>query len=88
MMPAGVAPCVERPLRRLLDGRAVHHRVGERDADLDGVGAGGGDRAHDVEPVVVEAAGDVRDEQLVPGLAPGAQVRLERRHAAHVRPLT
>ena len=62
---------VERALRRLLDRAAVHHRVGERDADLDRVGAGVGDRAHDVEPVRAEPAGDVRDEQLVPGLAPG-----------------
>ena len=28
-------PGVERSLRRLLDDGAVHHRVGERDADLD-----------------------------------------------------
>ena len=41
---------VQRALRRLLDRAAVHHRVRERDADLDRVGAGGGDRAHDVEP--------------------------------------
>ena len=31
-------PGVECGLRCLLDDRAVHHRVGERDADLDGVG--------------------------------------------------
>jgi hypothetical protein len=29
---------IERRLRRLLDDGAVHHRVAERDADLDGVG--------------------------------------------------
>ena len=28
-------PGLERPLRRLLDDRAVHHRIAERDADLD-----------------------------------------------------
>ena len=64
MTPGGRRAEVERAPRRLLDGEAVHHRIGERDADLDGVGAGVGDGAHDVEPARAEAAGDVRDEQL------------------------
>ena len=68
---------LERALRRLLDRRPVHHRIGERDADLDRVGAGVGDRAHDVEPLVAEPAGDVGHEQLAPRVAAGAQVRLE-----------
>src|SRR5699024_6609013 len=34
---------VERDVGGLLDGRAVHHRVGVRQADLDDVGAGGDD---------------------------------------------
>ena len=38
-----LAPWRQRHLRRLLDRGAVHHRVGERDADLDGVGAGVGE---------------------------------------------
>ena len=46
---------LERPLRRLLDRAAVHHRVGERDADLDGVGAGVGHGPHDVEPGAARA---------------------------------
>ena len=41
---------LERHLRRLLDDRTVHHRIGERDADLDRVGAGRGDGAHGVLP--------------------------------------
>ena len=41
---------IEGGLRRLLDHRAVHHRVGERDADLDGVGAGRRGGAHGVDP--------------------------------------
>ena len=69
---------VERALRRLLDGGAVHHRIGERDADLDRVGAGVGDGPHDVEPPRAEPAGDVRDEQLAAGRASCAQVRFER----------
>ena len=43
-------PGVERRLRRLLDHRPVHHRVGERDADLDRVGAVGGGRPDRVLP--------------------------------------
>ena len=55
---------VERALARLLDRAAVHDRVGERDADLDRVGARVDDGAHDVAPLAAEPAGDVRDEQL------------------------
>ena len=55
---------IERALARLLDRAAVHDRVGERDADLDRVGARVDDRAHDVAPLAAEPAGDVRDEQL------------------------
>ena len=55
----------------------VHHRIGERDADLDGVGAGGGDGAHDVEPTRTETAGDVRDQELAARLPTGAQMRLQ-----------
>ena len=62
--PAGVAPDLEGPPGRLLDGAAVHDRVGERDADLDGVGPGVGHGPHDVEPGRAEAAGHVRHEQL------------------------
>ena len=65
---------IERALARLLDGLAVHDRVGERDADLDGVGAGSPrTRAHDLDPVLAEAAGDVRDEQLAPRVASGSR---------------
>ena len=76
-MPAGRRADVERPLRRLLDRAAVHHRIRERDADLDRVGAGRGDRAHDVEPAGAEPAGDVGDEQLVArvALAPAGAAR-------------
>ena len=42
--PIGVAPARERALGRLLDRRAVHHGIGERDADLDRVGTRGGVR--------------------------------------------
>ena len=42
----------------------VHHRVGERDADLDGVGTGIGHGPQRGEPPVVHPAGDVGDEQL------------------------
>ena len=72
---------VERALRRLLDGGAVHHRVGERDADLDGVGAGRGHGPHHVEPVGREAAGDVGHEQLAPGVTRRPQARAPQ--AAH-----
>ncbi len=43
-------PGVEGDLRRLLDHRAVDHRVGERDADLDGVGTGRRGGAHGIDP--------------------------------------
>src|SRR5215211_7587979 len=68
---------IERALRRLLDGAPVHDGVGERDADLDGVGARVGDRSHHVEPARTETAGDVRREQGMPGVASVAQMGLE-----------
>src|SRR5437588_30831 len=67
----------ERPLRRLLDRATVHHRVGERDPDLDGVGTGVGGRSHHVDPTRAETTGDVRREQGASGVASLAQVRLE-----------
>ena len=73
---------LERDLRRLLDDRTVHHRIAERDADLDGVGTGGGGGADRVLPARV-AAGDVRHEQLAAGGALGAQRCFE--HARTVR---
>ncbi len=42
---------LERLLAGRLDDRAVHDRVAERDADLDGVGPGIGDGPHDLGPV-------------------------------------
>ena len=69
---------LERLPRRLLDGDAVHHRIRERDADLHRVGAGVGERVDHLDPVAAEASGDVRNQQLVPGLAPGPQMRLQR----------
>ena len=41
---------LERVLRRLLDDRAVHHRIGERDADLDGIGTVGRARSDRILP--------------------------------------
>ena len=76
---------VEGSAGRLLDGEAVHHRVGERDADLDRVGAGLGDRPDDVEPSRTETTGDVRHEQLGPGVAAGAQVGFETHRAPIMR---
>ena len=75
---------VERAPRCLLDGETVHHRIGERDADLDGVGTGGGDGPHDVEPTGTETTGDIGDQELAARLPAGAQMRLQ----AHPCPLT
>src|SRR5262249_5708775 len=55
----------------------VHHRIGERDADLDGVGTGVDDGAHDVEPSRAQAAGDVGGEQRAARITFPTQVRLE-----------
>src|SRR5205807_7488767 len=67
----------QRPDRRLLDRRPVHHGVGEGDADLDGVGAGVGNGGHHLAPVASQAPGDVGDEQLAPRVARGAQRGLD-----------
>src|SRR5262249_13255209 len=48
------------------------------DADLDRVGARGGDRPHRIEPLVVEPSGEVRHHQLAARGTAGPQVRLER----------
>ena len=78
----GGAP-VEGALRRLLDGGPVHHRVGERDADLDGVGAGGGHGPQRRRPSPSQPAGHVGHEQLAAGVAPRRRRRcLERRSLA------
>ncbi len=60
---------IEGALRRLLDRASVHDGIGERDADLDGVGARVGNRSHHVEPARAETARDVRREQRAPGVA-------------------
>src|SRR5207253_1339019 len=70
-----------RLLRRRLDDRAVHHRIGERDADLDGVRARRGDRLHHLRPFLREPSGDVGNEQLAPVVTSRAQSRFE----AHAR---
>ena len=64
-----LVPWSSADLGGLLDRRAVHHRVGERDADLDGVGAGRREGPHDLGPVVAQPAGDVRDEELAAAVA-------------------
>src|SRR5205807_9083401 len=66
------------PLGRLLDRGPVHDGVGERDPDLDRIGAGGGDGGDDLGPVVAQTAGDVGHEELAAGVARVAQTRLER----------
>src|SRR5207237_812710 len=91
----GRGSAVESPLGRLLDGRAVHHRVRERDPHLDGVGPGGGHRPHHVGPVVAQAAGHVGNQQLAtPGAgrrqhlldAPRTQGRSSRTRATSLSP--
>ena len=61
----------QRPLARLLDHRAVGHRVAERDAELDHVGAGLDHRQHDLRRRVGVrvAGGDVGDQRLAAALA-------------------
>src|SRR5207302_9104704 len=70
-------PDLDGPARRLLDDAPVHYRVGERDADLDGVGAGVGHGPDHVEPGGAQPARHVRDQELAAGLPPGPEVRLE-----------
>ena len=81
---------IERALARFLDRAAVHDRVGERDPDLDRVGARVDDGAHDVAPLAPEPAGDVRHEQLArPRRGALAQMRSRgslRAHRASRRP--
>ena len=64
--------------RRRLDRGAVHDRVREGDADLERVGAGGGDGPHDVTPFRGESTGDVRDEELATGVPRRPESGLER----------
>src|SRR5581483_9254495 len=68
---------LDGPAGGLLDDPPVHHRVGERDPDLDGVGTGVGHRPHDVEPGRAEPAGHVGHEQLPALLPPGPEVSLQ-----------
>ena len=60
-----------------LDDGAVHRRVGERDADLDGVGTGVGHGPAGGRSSRAEPAGDVGDEQLAAAVSHRPQVRLE-----------
>src|SRR5947209_13449239 len=73
----GRGPLRQRTRRCLLDDRPVHHRVGERDADLDGVGPRSGDGRHHLTPVGTETAGDVGHEELAPSVARGAEGGLD-----------
>ena len=66
--------------RRLLDDRPVQHGVGERQADLDRIGARFDHRHQQIGPVVPDPAGDVAD-QYGPALVPDpAQGGLNRAH--------
>ena len=58
----------ERALRGGLDDRTVGDRIGERDAELDRVGAGGFELFDDADGVAV-AAGDVGDEAAAASLS-------------------
>ena len=72
-----VLAALERALGRGLDGGAVGHGIGERHAELDQVGAGGGQAVEDLlrRGVVGIAGGDEGDEPL-------AALLLERAEAA------
>src|SRR5262245_58219984 len=65
----------------LLDGGAVDHRVGERDAELDGIGPGGGTRFDRTLPAR-QAAGHVGHQQLAAGVPELPQARLQPAHLA------
>ncbi len=54
----------ERALARMLDHRAIGHRIGERHAELDQIGAGVDERVHDRDRRVGRriAGGDERDQ--------------------------
>ena len=63
--PVEVHAALERALRARLDDRAVGHRIGERQAELDDVGAGVLQRVHQVDGAldVGVAGGDVRNQR-------------------------
>ncbi len=75
--PLGRRPPLERTEGRLLDGRSVDHRIRERDPHLDRIGAGAGKRLEGHQPLVVDPAGEVGQEELVPGVTARAERRLE-----------
>ena len=75
----------ERLLAGGLDRRTIHHRVGERDADLTRVGARVRRRAHHVGPRA-QTTGHVGHEQLAPGIARAAQRGLECSRAGRAHP--
>ena len=68
----GCAPAASASRRRLLDHPAVHHGVGERDPDLDRVGAGVAQRPQQGRVDAGQAPGHVRDERA-PAAVPAAR---------------
>ncbi len=68
--------CGEGNGRRLLNGWTVHRRIGERNADLDGIGAGVGESSDVVDPTGGQPASYIRDQQLASAVTLGPKVDL------------
>ncbi len=76
----GHGPPPQRTERRFLDHRPVHHGVGERDADLDRIGAGRHHGGEGLLPVVRHAPHEVGDQELA-AAGPASPAATPRAHA-------
>src|SRR5262249_35593693 len=73
----------ERSLTRMLDHRAVGHRIGKRRTELDHVGAGAHERVHQSDDVAGRriSRSDERDQALAVGGLEGGKARVEAIHS-------